>query len=394
MSRSVPATTAWGETWRLGLAALLGAVSFVVVLALASYDELGDFPAWWPWVDPLAGVLAVTLLLWRRRRPVPVVLAATLCTMVSLSAAPAAALALISLATRRRWRELALVLPVWLVASVPSEWFIPDGTEPSLLAALTTQVATFVGLTGLGAAIGAQRDTLVALRQRAETAEREQAGRIAQAQSAERARIAREMHDVLAHRISMIAMHAGALAYREDLPRQQVRQTAELLRDNADLAVSELREILGVLRGEGEPEQPSGPQPDLAALPSLVEEVRDNGTEVDLTIDLPDPAGLGGVPARMSRHAYRVVQEALTNARKHAPGVPVTVELVGDPEQGLRFLVMNEPAPYGGVVPAPESSGVGLIGLRERVTLAGGQLAYGPDRAGRFVVHGSLPWQE
>jgi signal transduction histidine kinase len=394
VSHSLPATSVWGETWRLGLATVLGVLSFATVWALVRYEDLGDFPSWWPWVDPLLGVTAVTLLLWRRAYPVPVALATTVCSMLSLSALPAASLAVISLATRRSWRELAVVTPVWLLAAVPVEWFLPAEMESSLLTALTTQAAVLAAWVGIGVAIGSRRDTVVALRERAETAEREQAGRIAQAQAAERARIAREMHDVLAHRISMIAMHAGALAYRDDLPREQVRQTAELLRDNADRAVTELREVLGVLRGEGEPEQPTGPQPDLTDLPALVEEARGNGTDVGFDVAFPPGIGLADVPARVSRHVYRVVQEALTNARKHAPGMPVTIEVTGGPSQDLGFLVLNAPAPYGGTVPAPETSGVGLIGLHERVTLAGGHLAYGPDRAGRFVVHGRLPWVE
>lgn len=394
MSHSLPATSAWGETWRLGLAALLGAVLLVSVWAVMRYEDLGDLPAWWLWVDPLLGVTAVALLLWRRDHPVPVALATTVCSMLSLSAVPAASLAVISLATRRSWRELAVLAPVWLLAPLPMEWLFPAEMRSGLLTALTTQAAVLAAWVGIGVAIGSRRDTVVALRERAETAEREQAGRIAQAQAAERARIAREMHDVLAHRISMIAMHAGALAYREDLPREQVRQTAELLRDNADRAVTELREVLGVLRGEGEPEQPTGPQPDLTDLPALVQESRGNGTDVGLDVAFPAGVGLADVPARVSRHAYRVVQEALTNARKHAPGMPVTVEITGGPSQDLGFLVLNAPAPYGGTGPSPEASGVGLIGLHERVTLAGGHLAYGPDRAGRFVVHGRLPWLE
>ncbi|MBA2695773.1 MAG: hypothetical protein H0U62_08020 [Actinobacteria bacterium] len=391
MSRSLPATTVAGEAWRMGLVTVLGFFTYGIVLVAAA-DELSA-PSWWIWGDPLLGVIAIVALLWRRRFPVLIAMLTAGCTIYSLAAAPAAGLALASLATRRRWRELVLLLPLWLAAALTAGWLVPNDTEASLATALITQAAAYAAFTGIGAAIGARRDTLTALRERAETAEREQGERVARAQADERARIAREMHDVLAHRISLIAMHSGALAYRTDLPRDQVQQTAELLRDNADRAVTELREVLGVLRGEGEPEQPVGPQPDLRSLTDLVEETRAGGTEVALGVDL-DGGALGTVPRTVSRHAYRVVQEALTNARKHAPGMPVEVELTGGPSRGLNFLVRNPPAPYGAAAPTSESSGMGLVGLRERVTLGGGRLAYGPDRAGRFVLHGRLPWDE
>lgn len=352
----MPATTRWGEAWRLGLVSVLGFFTYGVILVAAA-DPM-SMPSWWIWVDPLLGVLAIVALLWRRR-----------------------------------WRELVLLVPLWLAPAWTAQWFIPEQGKASLLTGLISQVAFFAAFVGIGVAIGSQRERIVVLRERAETAEREQASRVARAQADERARIAREMHDVLAHRISLIAMHAGALAYRTDLPREQVQQTAELLRDNADRAVTELRDVLGVLRGEGEPEQPVGPQPDLRSLTDLVQETRAGGTEVNLDVDL-DGVELAAVPPTVSRHGYRVVQEALTNARKHAPGMPVAVELSGGPSRGLSFVVRNPPpAPYGAGVPAAESSGMGLVGLAERVTLGGGRLAYGPDRAGRFVLHGRLPWE-
>jgi signal transduction histidine kinase len=257
---------------------------------------------------------------------------------------------------------------------------------------LTAGLAITIAILLWGMYLGSRRELMWTLRDRAERAEAEQELRVDQGRSNERARIAREMHDVLAHRISLIAMNAGALTYREDLPPEQVREIAGTLRDNADQAVQELRAVLGVLRGAEEPGQPRGPQPDLNQLTALLEEVRAGGTPIVTTFRV-EPAA---VPETISRHAYRIIQEGLTNARKHAPGQPVTVALSGGAGDGLDLTVVNQPGPYGG---SPQGdavrdsgSGMGLLGLAERAVLSGGKLSYGTDRSGRFVVRAWLPW--
>src|SRR6478752_4277630 len=211
--------------------------------------------------------------------------------------------------------------------------------------------------------------------------------RVVQAQVAERARIAREMHDVLAHRISLVAMHSGALAYRTDLTPEQVSETAEVVRESANQALTELRAVLGVLRdvpGSGAPADgtPQPPQPTLADLEALVAEARSGGT----TVRLDRSGDLERVPEQVSRGAYRIVQEGLTNARKHAPGAAVRV-------------TVRNPVPRGGGEAADGirqdvtvGAGLGLLGLTERAVLAGGELTYGPDRAGDFVLTARLPW--
>ncbi|MGB3257420.1 MAG: histidine kinase [Ornithinimicrobium sp.] len=389
MFRHLPATTWRGEAWRLTLAAL---VSGLVILLAAQDPESLPVLAWG--LDALLGLLCAAALLFRRRFPVTVTVALTLCSAVSLLSTGPALLALVSLGTRRRWRDDVVVFPAWLASGVAFAVLFDSPASPDIIGALITQALAFAACMGVGAAIGAQRSTVMALRARAESAESEQASRIARAQASERTRIAREMHDVLAHRISLIAMHSGALAYRSDLPREQIQQTAELLRDNADKAVSELREVLGVLRQEGEAEQSRAPQPDLTGLDQLVSEGSELSSPVTLDVRLHVPYGLGDVPRTTSRTAYRVVQEALTNARKHAPGMPVTVTLEGGPGQGLTFAIRNPPIQYGEVLRPPESSGMGLVGLTERVNLSGGVMAYGVDRSGDFAVHGRLAWDE
>ncbi len=385
MFSAIPATTSWGETWRLLVASLLGGILLALVIASDDRSIVG-----WP-VDLLLGLIAIALLLWRRQFPLIVTLLVVFAAAVSATANGPVFLALVSLGSRRRWREVLIVLPFWMAAGAIYSFAVP-APDQNFIGTMVTQALIFAACIGIGAAIGSQRSNTLAWRDRAVFAEQESASRVARAQADERARIAREMHDVLAHRISLIAMHAGALAYRPDLPREQVQATAELLRDNADRAVGELREVLGVLRAQGEIEQPRAPQPDLTVLSALIAEASALDISVDLRMRLSSDHDVREVPMVTSRTAYRVVQEALTNARKHAPGMPVTVTLSGWPQHGLDFEIRNQPNVYGTAKVAPKSSGVGLIGLTERVNLVNGTMAFGADRRGDFVVHGRLPW--
>lgn len=387
--------TLWGETWRTLVAILVGALLWVS--AWAAIDIEGRIgPGGWLLIgDPIIGVLSLVLLHFRRRWPLAITLLLTATSTVSTTSAGAILIALVSLATRRHWRELALVTPLYLASSFFWDlMFVPpeDRGWPTTLTNVTIQVLILIASIAIGYSIGVRRDNVAALRERAEVAEREQGRRVEQARATERARIAREMHDVLAHRISLIAMNAGILNYREDLPPEQVRQIAGTVRDNADQAVQELRAVLGVLRGSDEPDQPRGPQPDLRHLAELLDDVRAGGTPVVTTLRV-EPTS---VPQAISRHAYRIIQEGLTNARKHAKGQPVTVSLAGSEGVGLDLTIVNQPAAYG---ETPEhddvrdsGSGMGLLGLAERAVLSGGQLSYGTDRSGRFVVRAWLPW--
>ncbi len=387
--------TRWGETWRILVAAGIGL--FVWATSWAVIDLEGRTgPEWWLYaIDPLLGLLSLALLRLRRRWPVPVAVALILISTVATTASGAVLIAVISVATRRHWRELAAITPLYLATAFVWDRIFAPPEGPTLATTVSNvvfQVLVMVAAYAIGYSIGVRRDNIAALRERAEAAEREQEHRVEQARVTERSRIAREMHDVLAHRISLIAMNAGALSYREDLPPEQVRQIAGTVRDNADQAVQELRTVLGVLRGSDEPDQPREPQPDLGQLAALFDEVRAGGTPVVTTLRV-DPAT---VPEAISRHAYRIIQEGLTNARKHAPGQPVTISLSGGPGVGLDLTVVNQPASYGESPPDEavrgSGSGMGLLGLAERAVLSGGQLSYGTDRSGRFVVRAWLPW--
>lgn len=387
--------TLWGETWRILLAVLVGLVVWLSSWATLDIEGRVGPEGWLMLADPVLGVLSLVVLHFRRRWPVWVAVITIALSSVATSAAGACLIALISIATRRHWRELAVISPLYLATTfVWDEMFrLPGGqTWAATLTNVVIQVLVLIAAIAVGYSIGVRRDNIAALRERAEVAEREQERRVEQARTTERARIAREMHDVLAHRISLIAMNAGVLSYREDLPQEQVREIAGTVRDNADQAVQELREVLGVLRGSDEPDQLRGPQPDLSRLSTLFDEVRAGGTPVVTTMRV-DPAS---VPESISRHAYRIIQEGLTNARKHAMGQPVTVSLSGGAGIGLDLTIVNQPAAYG-TEPASDGvresgSGMGLLGLAERAVLSGGQLSYGTDRSGRFVVRAWLPW--
>ncbi|MFC7107263.1 sensor histidine kinase [Nonomuraea rubra] len=198
------------------------------------------------------------------------------------------------------------------------------------------------------------------------------------------------MHDVLAHRISMLSLHAGALEFRPDAPPGEIAKAAGAIRANAHLALQDLREVIGVLRhstsegegGEGgEGTVPERPQPTLADLPALVEECRHAGMDVRLDLRAD------GAPEGPGRNLYRIVQEALTNARKHAGGAPVTVTVEGAPGKALSVEVRNPlggrhgglGVRHGARIPG---AGAGLIGLTERAELAGGRLEHGATPQG------------
>jgi signal transduction histidine kinase len=195
------------------------------------------------------------------------------------------------------------------------------------------------------------------------------------------------MHDVLAHRISLLAVHAGALEVRRDATEAE-RGAAGVIRQCAHDALEDLREVIGMLR---EPDDEK-PQPTIDDLTTLVEQSREAGARVDL--DVPDD--LSAVPTALGRHAYRIVQESLTNARKHAPGEPVSVSVSGAAGDGLTITAANALS-RGALSHGPAGrlpgAGAGLVGLAERTHLAGGRIAHGPTATGEFRVEAWLPWQ-
>ncbi len=384
--------------WRYGLACLPLLVS--VTFSIVPVDEAtaSVVPVWQRVADLVLGILAIFIIRGRRRYPV-----ATAAILAVIGGFSAAAFGFwwwgaISMATARRWRWVWIVGGVE-VAATTIGWLVSDRysvvrvtqvgnvdevlTPESFALALFVNLLIYVALVAIGFYIGARRDLVASLTERAATAEREQAMRVAQAEADERARIAREMHDVLAHRISLMSMHAGVLAYRDDLTPEQSREIAGVIQASAHASLEELRTVLGSLRqDEG---GAARPQPTLSDLPTLIDEIRAQGSSVILEDTLDTSVAL---PATIGRHAYRIVQESLTNARKHAVAAPVRIAISGNPAEGVSLVVSNPLTADAGL----PGSGLGLVGLRERAQMTGGRLVAGVDN-GRFVVRAWLPWQ-
>nr|WP_240436887.1 histidine kinase [Streptomyces sporangiiformans] len=371
-----------------------------VVLGLLTADSLPEAPGT-PYAlevaDQWIGAFACAAIWLRHRWPVGFAVAMVPVTFVSVTAGGAGLVALFTLAVHRPFKYVACVGGVSTALVPLLYWLRPDpdlGYVPSVILGVLLAVA----ITGWGMFVRSRRQLLLSLRDRARRAETEAALRAEQAQRLAREAIAREMHDVLAHRLTLLSVHAGALEFRPDAPREEVARAAGVIRESAHDALQDLREIIGVLRrgvgdeggaGPGDAVgEPGRPQPTLAALEALVSESREAGMKVLLDNRVADAAS---APASVGRTAYRIAQEGLTNARKHAPGAEVTVAVSGAPGDGLTVSVRN-PDPSGEVPPVP-GSGQGLIGLTERAMLAGGRLAHGPLGDGGFEVRAWLPWE-
>ena len=376
-----PRLTRWGHTWRYLLCAALSALVW-------SATFLGQWHTnrllWW--LDLVIGLAAYVVVHFRRRWPLTVAVLTAVMSLLSGVAAGPSTLAAVSLATRQRLGPIAIAALVSLVAYQGYVDTHPIEDQDPFWVGFAFNVAITVGIFGWGLYIGSRRVLLWSLRQRADRAEAEQEMRVAQARGNERSRIAREMHDVLAHRISQISRHAGAMTFRDDLDADALRDTARVVREQAHDALAELRDVLGVLRDPDTGELTDRPQPTYADLDALVEDARADGlslTSRDRVVD-GEP-----VPVVVGRTVYRTVQEGITNVRKHAPGAVLSVEVSGDPDRGIDVRLRN---PIGFGPSATPGSGLGLIGLSERAQLRGGRLEHRRD--GReFELHGWIPWR-
>jgi signal transduction histidine kinase len=363
----------------VGRTTTLVLVSFAGGLVLL-YSVLEQGPAGvWRVADVVAGALASLALVLRRRAPVTVALVLAVVAAVAASAGLANMLALYAVA-RRRPLPVALAVALADVVAGTVFWLLYPGNS-TLVLTLAVNAAMAAAFSAWGARQQSQRALLDSYRERAERAEREQALRESEVRHAERTRIAREMHDAVAHRISLVALHAGGLAVAPDPSRDDVRTSADLIRAASAQALEELRSALGVLRTD---EPATLEQPGLDRLGDLLADARAAGQQVELEAD----DDLADAPPGIGRAAYRIVQEGLTNARKHAPSSAVCVRLRRD-DGLLRVRVSNELGVGSPVVPGSRR---GLIGLRERAVLAGGRFEHGPTGDGEFVVTAELPW--
>jgi signal transduction histidine kinase len=351
------------------------AFDILVAAGLAVVPFLEDKSPPQKWTSVLASLVVFGGFVVRRRFPlVAVAVLPVSGAFPSLSVM----VACYTVASRKGLRWQALVSAVFC-SVVVVVWPVPRRVAYSWPEGLASCVL-FVGAPMLLGLWAYQRRALLqALRDRADQAERERDLRAERVVVAERRRIAREMHDVVAHRVSAIALQSGALTMTA--PDEHTEQVAEVIRRSSTAALTELREILQVLREE-QPGEPGHVAPALSAVPVLVDDARATGLEVQLEPPEPVPE----VAPAAGRAAYRVVQEALTNAAKHAPGRPVnvTITVAGDE---LVVEVTNRRGSSAAGVPG---SGYGLMGMRERVSLAGGRLEAGWVGE-RFRVRAVLP---
>ncbi|MFE7277920.1 sensor histidine kinase [Streptomyces sp. NPDC057623] len=379
-----PRLEGWQQTWRLVAAAALGIPFWLSTGAALPRGCAADTCSWFVTGDPLVALGCLTALLWRRRFPLAVALAVAIASSASTLAIGAALLALCSISTRRRPVEIGVVALVYVTASQFTLVLYPVKVPPGSLWLQLALTALSAGIAvAMGAAIGARRVEVRSLRERAESAEREQIARAAQVRALERNRIAREMHDVLAHRISLVAMQAGVLDHRGNLTTEENRTLIRGIADGSHQALEELRDVLGVLRAD--PGSPEPPQPSLDRIPELVAEARTSGLDVTLTTTVT-----GRPSDAVGRTCYRVIQEGLTNAAKHAPGAHVHITVEGTAGHELHVGVLNSPPTT--TTAQPPASGFGLLGLAERITLAEGELNHHPTPDGGYVLTAHLPW--
>ncbi|QMU80218.1 two-component sensor histidine kinase [Streptacidiphilus sp. PB12-B1b] len=361
-------------------------VTLPVPAALAVLDallanDLGSF------VQMSTSLLAAAALLLRRRRPVLVLLLTMPGMQLSyIWLAPMLALYTVATCVRRRWVVALCALLVALVQFVP--WPVFDysiGWDRTTVLSALYSLLTAAAPVALGLLVQTRQELAVRLDELTRGQAREQELLAQSVLSMERARLAREMHDVVSHQVSLISIQAGVLQVRADDPEATV-EGALTIRQLSVKTLEELRQMVGVLRAAGGGGRELSPQPTLADLPRLVA-----AGGVDARLDsAPDVTAPARWPEPVERAAYRTVQEALTNVRKHAPGSEVVVRLRA---QGgaLVVQVRNGPPEPGAEPLLLPGGGHGLIGLRERAQQLGGTLDCRPTWNGGFVVQAVLP---
>jgi signal transduction histidine kinase len=384
-------STAPGRTprdWAVDTLCFLMGIGFTALVYVDGTDQ--NLPTVPIAVDAALGVLA-SLGLWLRRRwPVGLAVIVGLFAIYSVSASAVALITLFTVAVHRRLRTAVLVAAGYALASFLTLLVRPDMSPPNWWQGVLGVVCVVAAL-ALGMFVRARRQLALVERERAAS---EQELRVGQARQLERNRIAREMHDVLAHRLSLLSLQAGALELWPDAPPAEIARATGVIRSNAHGALEDLREVIGVLRSGRADDDRSGrvpeqPQPTLVELPVLINESRKAGMRVVLECEVTD---LGSVPDAVGRTAFRIVQEGLTNARKHADHAAVSVAVRGAAAEGLTVEIRN-PLPVGDAHTTPiPGAGMGIVGLAERTALAGGPLEHGCTPAGEFRLWTWLPW--
>ncbi|WP_326697120.1 histidine kinase [Streptomyces sp. NBC_01754] len=343
-------------------------------------------------------VLGAAALVQRRHRPMAVLavtgLLAATASLLTDPPAPvvmSAVIALYTVASRTdrptTWRVGLLTMIVLTMAAMvagSTPWYSQENVG----------VLTWTGLAGAtGDAVRSRRAFVDAIRERAERAERTREEEARRRVAEERLRIARDLHDVVAHHIALVNVQAGVAAHVMDRRPDQAKEALAHVREASRSALNELRSTVGLLRQSGDPAAPTEPAPGLAVLGDLLETFRNAGLPVEVAC-----TDHGGLPAAVDLAAYRLIQEALTNVRKHAgPGARAEVSVV---RVGTTVEVMvlddgaGTTATAPGTVPGArrdDGGGHGLVGMRERVVALGGTLTAAPRYGGGFRVHAILP---
>ncbi|MGR3936430.1 sensor histidine kinase [Streptomyces sp. BRA346] len=387
-SPAPPAPPASPASWRRrlpGWAQRWGPLLIPVVFAVADALLVNGVT---PGLELNVSLVAAAALLLRRRFPAPVFLVTLPGILIGyIWFAPM--IALYTVAERRPGPRLLGVSALLLAAAHFVPWPVSD-FEPTAYRENTLTLIdaciTSVGPIALGLLVrtrgelAARLDDLTRSRRRADELIAEQV------LSTERARLAREMHDVVAHQVSLISLQAGAVQISAD--DAQAREGARTIRELSVRTLDELRHMVGILRAAGGDLEQLTPQPRLADLPRLIEL-----SALDVAYEEADDARRTGRPEAVERAAFRIVQEALTNVRKHAPGARVTVRVMEAAAEGrgLRVEVRNGPPDASAVAPGLPGGGHGLVGLRERAVLLGGTLRAEPTEEGGFVVLADFP---
>jgi signal transduction histidine kinase len=387
----MPRTWRWPWSWldRLPPVALDGAVA--AVLLLLGIGWLIDKRPGDAWRAAFVGILGLQTLplLWRRRWPVAVLIcvagAFAAGGLLGYPAGPPAAgivLAIYSVGNYGAQVRRVVVGTAGVVAmAVGLGGYLLAGTPANLVA----PGASFVAAWLLGDYIRTRRAHLAELRERASRAEHDRVEDRRRAAGDERARIARDLHDVVAHHVSLIAIQAGAARMVQGSDPEAAVRTLATVEVTARLALVELSRLLGVIRSETGPAPPREPRPGLEYLDDLVQRGRDAGLRVEVVV-AGRPRAL---PEALDLSAYRIVQEAITNVIRHAPATHVEVFLrYGSDELELRVTDDGRGQPARSL---ERRSGHGIIGMRERVALFGGDLQVGFRAEGGFQVAARLP---
>ncbi|MBE1489552.1 sensor histidine kinase [Plantactinospora soyae] len=343
-------------------------------------------------LDVLLGTAACAALAGRKNFPTAVAAFAVAASAVSAFAAGASLVALFTAAIRVRAPAIAALTAAELIATCCFPLMYPGSAGFSYRTQIIMGSLMNLAVVGWGLMIRAQRNYLREVLERAHDLEVGQELLAATIRDQERRRIAREMHDALAHRLSLLSVHAGALEFRADLSPAQTRSMAAIIRQTSHDALGDLQDVIGILRDGSTSE--AGllePRVGLDDLSALIDESRLSGTEVEVDQRVDGTGGGASRNAAAAATAYRIVQEGLTNARKHAPGSPVRI-VVRSYEAGEIAVTVStflDPGPgRASVIPG---SGTGLSGLGERVSLLGGTFDSGRVED-QFVVTARLPW--